>query len=60
MWSDPTATDPDAIIDAQGLRQVTDTDAIEGLIDEIITNNPAQVEQYRAGKEKVFGFLSVR
>jgi len=47
----------DAIIEAKGLKQISDTSAIESTIDEIIANNPAQVEQYRAGKEKVFGFF---
>ena len=49
--------DADAIIEAKGLRQITDTSAIEPLIDAIIAANPAQVEQYRGGKEKVFGFF---
>ncbi len=49
--------DADAIIDEQGLRQVSDTGAIEAIIDEIIAANPGQVEEYRSGKEKVFGFF---
>jgi len=49
--------DADAIIAAKGLRQITDAGAIEGLIDGIIAANPAQVEQYRAGKDKVLGFF---
>ena len=49
--------DPDAIIEARGLKQVTDSGAIEALVDEVLTNNPDQVEQYRAGKDKVFGFF---
>jgi aspartyl-tRNA(Asn)/glutamyl-tRNA(Gln) amidotransferase subunit B len=47
----------DKIIESKGLKQITDSGAIEGMIDEIIANNPAQVEQYRSGKEKVFGFF---
>ncbi|MBT8419391.1 MAG: Asp-tRNA(Asn)/Glu-tRNA(Gln) amidotransferase GatCAB subunit B, partial [Gammaproteobacteria bacterium] len=47
----------DDIIDAKGLRQVTDTGEIDGLIDEAIANNPAQVAQYRAGKDKLLGFF---
>ncbi len=47
----------DEIIDKQGLRQVTDSAAIEKLVDEVIAGNPEQVEQYRAGKEKVFAFF---
>lgn len=47
----------DDIIESQGLKQVTDTGAIEKLVDEVIAANPEQVEQYRAGKEKVFAFF---
>ena len=47
----------DSIIEAQGLRQVTDSDAISGIIEQIIADNPAQVAQFKAGKEKVFGFF---
>jgi aspartyl-tRNA(Asn)/glutamyl-tRNA(Gln) amidotransferase subunit B len=55
MWAGEG--DADTIIDAKGLKQVTDSGAIEALIDEVIAANPAQVEQYRSGKEKVFGFF---
>ena len=48
---------PDQVIEAQGLKQVTDTVAIEAMIDEVINANPEQVEQYRSGKDKVFGFF---
>ncbi|MBS1213527.1 MAG: aspartyl/glutamyl-tRNA amidotransferase subunit [Proteobacteria bacterium] len=55
MWeNDATA---DAIIERQGLKQITDTGAIEAIIDQIIAANPAQVEQYRSGKDKLFGFF---
>jgi len=55
MWkSGKTA---DAIIEEKGLKQVTDTGAIESIIDEILAANPGQVEEYRGGKEKVFGFF---
>ncbi len=47
----------DAIIEARGLRQITDSGAIESLIDAVIAANPEQVEQFRAGKEKVLGFF---
>lgn len=47
----------DEVIDAQGLRQITDTGAIAAIIDEIIAANQKQVEQYRGGNEKVFGFF---
>ncbi len=49
--------DADAIIDARGLKQITDSGAIETLIDAVIADNPDQVEQYRAGKDKVLGFF---
>lgn len=49
--------DPDGIIEAKGLKQVTDTGAIEKLIDDVIANNPGQVEEYRSGKDKLFGFF---
>ncbi len=39
------------------LKQITDTAAIESIIDEIIGSNPKQVEQFRAGKEKLLGFF---
>ena len=55
MWNG--GSDADAVIEAQGLKQITDTGAIESLIDTIIAANPGQVEQYRAGKDKVFGFF---
>ena len=47
----------DAIIERDGLRQVTDTGQIEALVDEVIAANPEQVEQFRAGKTKVLGFF---
>jgi len=55
MWNGEG--DADSIIEQQGLKQITDTGAIEKIIDEIIANNQDQVEQYRSGKEKVFGFF---
>jgi aspartyl-tRNA(Asn)/glutamyl-tRNA(Gln) amidotransferase subunit B len=55
MWqSDATA---DQIISAKGLQQITDSGAIAAIIDKIIDENPSQVEQYRSGKDKVFGFF---
>jgi len=55
MWVEPQTAD--VIIEQQGLKQVTDSGAIEAMIDEILANNPKQVEQYKSGKEKVFGFF---
>ena len=47
----------DEIIEKRGLKQVTDMGAIETLIDKIIAENPGQVADYRAGKDKLFGFF---
>lgn len=47
----------DAIIERHGLKQMTDTGAIEAAVDAVIAANPDQVEQFRQGKEKVLGFL---
>ncbi|HRQ46495.1 MAG TPA: Asp-tRNA(Asn)/Glu-tRNA(Gln) amidotransferase subunit GatB, partial [Rhodocyclaceae bacterium] len=47
----------DAIIEGQGLKQVTDSGAIETMIDEVLTSNPKSVEEFRAGKEKAFNAL---
>ena len=55
MWSE--GGDADAIIEAKGLKQLSDAGAIEKIVDEIIAANPAQVAEYRSGKEKVFGFF---
>ncbi|KAA9167570.1 Asp-tRNA(Asn)/Glu-tRNA(Gln) amidotransferase subunit GatB [Delftia tsuruhatensis] len=49
--------DVDAIIEAKGLKQMNDTGALEKIIDEVIAANPANVEQYRAGKDKAFNAL---
>jgi len=49
--------DADYIIEKQGLVQVTDTAAIEKVIDEVMANNPKQLADYRAGKDKLFGFF---
>ena len=55
MWQGEGSADD--IIEARGLKQITDSTAIEGLIDEVIAANPEQVEQFRSGKEKVLGFF---
>lgn len=49
--------DADSIITTKGLKQITDSSAIEKIIDEIIVSNPTQREQYQAGGEKIFGFF---
>lgn len=55
MWQEPQ--DPDLIIEAQGLKQVTDSGAIEKIIDTVIANSQKQLEEYRAGKQQLFGFF---
>ena len=47
----------DAIIEAKGLKQITDTGAIEKICEEVMAQNPKQLEQYRAGKDKLLGFF---
>lgn len=49
--------DIDALIDTLGLAQVSDDGAILAIIDEILAANPDKVEQYKGGKEKLFGFF---
>jgi aspartyl-tRNA(Asn)/glutamyl-tRNA(Gln) amidotransferase subunit B len=55
MWD--SKENADTIIEQQGLKQVTDSSAIEAIVDAVITNNPNQLEQYRSGKDKLFGFF---
>ena len=52
-----TGLGPDAIVEAQGLRQVTDTGTIEAIVRAVVQANPAQAAQYRAGKTSVRGFF---
>ncbi|MEO0974680.1 MAG: Asp-tRNA(Asn)/Glu-tRNA(Gln) amidotransferase GatCAB subunit B, partial [Pseudomonadota bacterium] len=47
----------DTIIEAKGLKQITDTGAIEAMVNEAIANNPKQLEQYRAGKDQLLGYF---
>jgi aspartyl-tRNA(Asn)/glutamyl-tRNA(Gln) amidotransferase subunit B len=55
MWK--SGKTPGAIVEEHGLVQVSDCSAIEGIIDEIMAANAGQVEEFRGGKEKVFGFF---
>ncbi|THJ34904.1 Asp-tRNA(Asn)/Glu-tRNA(Gln) amidotransferase subunit GatB [Lampropedia aestuarii] len=71
LWNAPTASGQsalgeitvagqlsvDAIIESKGLKQMNDTGALEAIIDEVMANNAANVEQYRAGKDKAFNAL---
>ena len=56
LWNAEGAT-ADEIIEKQGLKQITDTGAIESLVDEVLAANPANVAEFRAGKEKAFNAL---
>jgi aspartyl-tRNA(Asn)/glutamyl-tRNA(Gln) amidotransferase subunit B len=55
MWAGEG--DADSIIEARGLKQITDPAAIAAMVDDAIANNPKQLEQYRAGKEQLFGYF---
>ena len=55
MWAE--GGDADAIIETKGLKQVSDSGAIETLVDEIIAANADKVAEYRSGKDKLFGFF---
>ncbi|BCN37047.1 aspartyl/glutamyl-tRNA(Asn/Gln) amidotransferase subunit B [Alicycliphilus denitrificans] len=56
LWSGE-GSDVDAVIEAKGLKQMNDSGALEKIIDEVIAANPANVEQYKAGKDKAFNAL---
>ena len=55
MWKSPDS--PEKIVKDKGLVQITDTSAIEGIVDEVIAKNPKAVEEYKAGKKKAIGAL---
>ncbi|MDH3908476.1 MAG: Asp-tRNA(Asn)/Glu-tRNA(Gln) amidotransferase subunit GatB, partial [Gammaproteobacteria bacterium] len=55
MWGGEGTADQ--IIDAKGLRQITDSSAIEAVVDKVIEANPGQVAEYKAGKDKLIGFF---
>ncbi len=55
MWAGEGGADE--IIEARGLKQITDTGAIETVIDQVIADNPSQVAEYKAGKDKLIGFF---
>ena len=55
LWS--SDNEVDEIIQSEGLEQVTDDKEIETMIDKVINNNPEQLEQYRSGKDRLFGFF---
>ncbi|MES2964620.1 MAG: Asp-tRNA(Asn)/Glu-tRNA(Gln) amidotransferase subunit GatB [Bdellovibrionota bacterium] len=55
MWA--SGGDAETIVKEKGLTQITDTKAIEAIIDQVIAANPKETAEYRGGKEKVFGFF---
>ena len=55
MWNGEGTADE--IIEAQGLKQITDTSAIEAVVDRVIAENPEQAAEYRAGKDKLIGYF---
>ena len=59
MW-EAASTDPllaDQLIDAQGLKQISDSGALESLVDTVLAENAKSVDEFRAGKEKAFNAL---
>lgn len=56
LWNEE-GTDVDALIERLGLKQISDTGAIEAMVDEVLAENAAMVEQYKAGKQKAFNAL---
>jgi aspartyl-tRNA(Asn)/glutamyl-tRNA(Gln) amidotransferase subunit B len=55
MWAGEG--DADSIIEQKGLKQITDSGAIEGIVRDIISKHPGQVEQYKGGQDKLLGFF---
>jgi aspartyl-tRNA(Asn)/glutamyl-tRNA(Gln) amidotransferase subunit B len=55
MWAGEG--EADAIIEKKGLKQITDSGALEKVIDQVMAANPAQLADYRAGKDKLFAFF---
>ena len=55
MWAGEGTADE--VIEAKGLKQITDSSAIDAIVDQVIAANPGQAAEYRAGKEKLLGFF---
>ena len=55
MWEGEGSADD--VIEARGLKQITDSSAIEAVVDKVIADNPGQVAEYQAGKDKLIGFF---
>jgi len=52
-----TGEDPAGIVESRGLRQVTDTSAIDAAVEAVIADNPDKLAEYKSGKDKLFGFF---
>ncbi|MES0326898.1 MAG: Asp-tRNA(Asn)/Glu-tRNA(Gln) amidotransferase GatCAB subunit B, partial [Gammaproteobacteria bacterium] len=55
MWQGEGSADQ--VIESKGLKQITDSSAIEAMVDEVIVNNPTQFEELKSGKDKMMGFF---
>src|SRR3546814_3072578 len=55
MWE--SGAEAGAIVESKGLKQISDSGEIEGLVDEIIAGNPGQVAQFKGGNEKILGWF---
>ncbi|NIA70247.1 Asp-tRNA(Asn)/Glu-tRNA(Gln) amidotransferase subunit GatB [Pelagibius litoralis] len=55
MWE--SGQDAGAIVEAKGMKQISDSSEIESLVEDIIANNPKQVEQFKGGNEKILGWF---
>ena len=55
MFTDTTSATE--IMNKKGLQQVTDSSAIEKIIEQVLNDNPSQVAEFKSGKEKILGFL---
>jgi aspartyl-tRNA(Asn)/glutamyl-tRNA(Gln) amidotransferase subunit B len=52
-----TSKDPAVVVEEKGLKQISDSGELEGIVDEAIAKGPAQVEQYKSGNEKIIGWF---
>ncbi|GAB6036507.1 Asp-tRNA(Asn)/Glu-tRNA(Gln) amidotransferase subunit GatB [Fundidesulfovibrio butyratiphilus] len=52
-----TGTDPEELVKAKGLVQISDTSALEAAVDKVLADSPSEVEAYRGGKTKLMGFF---
>ncbi len=57
LWQQPSDITVDELIEQQGLKQITDSGAIEALVDDVIAQHPEQVQQFKDGNAKVIGFF---